>query len=186
MEDRLLVFEDLRIGDTWTSNSREMTSGEIREFADLTGDFTRIHLDEEYAADTPFGAPIAHGLLGLSVLAGLSSIAPTVHTTALLNIQSWQFRKPIFIGDQIHAVTEVTRLSERGRRHGEVEWYRKLVNQRGEIVQDGIITTLVEREALVSAKMRSRMTRIDAGSSVVAPHAANESSEKSNHSAKSD
>lgn len=181
MGDRLLVFEDLRIGDTWTSISREMTSGEIREFADLTGDFTRIHLDEEYAADTPFGAPIAHGLLGLSVLAGLSSIAPTVHTTALLNIQSWQFRKPIFVGDHIHAVTEVTKLNERGRRHGEVEWYRKLVNQHGDIVQDGIFTTLVEREALVSARM-NKLQRIDpAAGKIQMPHAANESSVKKNH-----
>lgn len=185
MEDRLLVFENLRIGDTWTSNSREMTSGEIREFADLTGDFTRIHLDEAYAADTPFGAPIAHGLLGLSVLAGLSSVAPTVHTTALLNIQSWQFRKPIFVGDQIHAVTEVKALQERGRRHGEVEWYRKLVNQRGEIVQDGIFTTLVEREALVSVKQSKRL-RIDNAENTAAPHASNESATKSNRSVNSD
>lgn len=180
MEDRLLVFENLRIGDSWTSSSREMTSGEIREFADLTGDFTRIHLDEAYAADSPFGAPIAHGLLGLSVLAGLSSVAPTVHTTALLSIQSWQFRKPIFVGDEIHAVTQVTSLQERGRRHGEVEWYRKLVNQRGEIVQDGIFTTLVERQALVAARQSKRL-RIDTAH-LSAPHSVSDAA-KSSHSA---
>ncbi len=178
MEDRLLVFENLRIGDSWTSNSREMTSGEIREFADLTGDFTRIHLDEAYAADSPFKAPIAHGLLGLSVLAGLSSVAPTVHTTALLSIQSWQFRKPIFVGDEIHAVTQVTALHERGRRHGEVEWYRKLVNQRSEIVQDGIFTTLVERQALVSARQLKRM-RVDNAGHLPVPHSVNDATAKS-------
>lgn len=185
MEIKLLTFEDLRIGDTWTSSSREMTGGEIREFADLTGDFTRIHIDEDYAAESPFGAPIAHGLLGLSVLAGLSSVAPTVRTTALLNIQSWQFRKPIFIGDQIHAVTEVTGLQERGRRHGEVHWYRKLVNQRGEIVQDGILTTLVERESLVLAK-RTKSIRIDSAEQSPSPHAVNDSSVKNDLSAHSE
>lgn len=185
MEDRLLVFENLRIGDSWTSSTREMTSGEIREFADLTGDFTRIHLDEAYAADTPFGAPIAHGLLGLSVLAGLSSVAPTVHTTALLSIQSWQFRKPIFVGDEIHAVTQVTALHERGRRHGEVEWYRKLVNQRGEIVQDGIFTTLVERQALVVARQLKRL-RADNAGHIPVPHSIGESAVKSSHSANLD
>ncbi|MDZ4849164.1 MAG: MaoC/PaaZ C-terminal domain-containing protein [Pirellulaceae bacterium] len=180
MSDELLSFEDLQVGDNWTSSSREITSGEIRDFADLTGDFTRIHLDREYAAETPFGAPIAHGLLGLSVLAGLSSVAPTVRTTALVDIRNWQFRKPIYVGDQIHAVTEVTELRDRGRRHGEVHWYRKLINQRGEIVQDGMLTTLVERNVLLSSKnKKDKSLRIDAaGPSVPRPSPENPALDK--------
>jgi acyl dehydratase len=150
-----------------------MTSSEIREFADLTGDFNRLHLDDEYAAQTPFGEPIAHGLLGLSVLVGLSSVAPTVQTTALLDIHSWRFRKPIFVGDQIHAVTAVTALREHGRRHGEVHWYRKLVNQRGEIVQDGMLTTLVVRDTPASSK-RTKILRIDPAEHGTTPHVSNE------------
>ncbi len=181
MEDKLLTFEDLRVGDSWTSSSREMTSGEIRNFADLTGDFNRLHLDEQFAADTPFGEPIAHGLLGLSVLAGLSSVAPNVRTAALLDIRSWSFRKPIFVGDHIHAITEVSELRERSRRHGEVHWYRKLINQRGEIVQDGILVTLVEREVPIPSK-KTKTIRIDAGEQIQSPHVANESIVKSNPS----
>lgn len=168
MANKLLAFEDLRIGDNWTSHSREMTSGEIREFADLTGDFNRLHIDEAYAAETPFGEPIAHGLLGLSVLAGLSSVAPNVRTTALLDISAWRFRKPIFVGDEIHVQTEVAELRDRGRKHGEVQWYRKLVNQRGEIVQDGMITTLVERNVPIVSK--SKKVRVDASEQVLASH----------------
>lgn len=171
MADKLLAFEDLQVGDSWTSDSREMTSSEIREFADLTGDFNRIHIDEAYAAETPFGEPIAHGLLGLSVLAGLSSVAPSIRTTALLDIHAWRFRKPIFVGDQIYVVTEVAELREHGRRHGEVHWYRKLVNQRGEIVQDGMLTTLVEREIPIASK-RSKKIRIDAAEDIAANHVA--------------
>lgn len=169
MADKLLSFEDLHVGDSWKSDAREMTSGEIREFADLTGDFSKLHLDEAYAAETPFGEPIAHGLLGLSILAGLSSIAPHIRTTALLDIQAWRFRKPIFVGDQIHAVTEVAELREHGRRHGEVHWYRKLVNQRHEIVQDGMITTLVQRELPLSSK-RSKILRVDAAEHALTSH----------------
>ena len=172
MTDKLLAFEDLRVGDNWTSSSREMTSGEIREFADLTGDLNRLHIDEAYAAETPFGEPIAHGLLGLSVLAGLSSVAPNVRTTALLDISAWRFRKPIFVGDEIHVHTEVAELRDRGRRHGEVQWYRKLVNQRGEIVQDGMITTLVERNVPIVSK--GKKVRVDSAEQVLASHAANE------------
>ena len=168
MADKLLAFEDLRVGDNWTSNSREMTSGEIREFADLTGDFNRLHIDEAYAAETPFGEPIAHGLLGLSVLAGLSSVAPNVRTTALLDISAWRFRKPIFVGDEIHVHTEVVELRDRGRKHGEVQWYRKLVNHRGEIVQDGMITTLVERNVPMIPK--GKKVRVDSSEQVLASH----------------
>ncbi len=168
MADKLLAFEDLRVGDSWTSSKREMTSGEIREFADLTGDFNRLHIDEAYAAETPFGEPIAHGLLGLSVLAGLSSVAPNVRTAALLDISKWQFRKPIFVGDEIHVFTEVAELRGHGRRHGEVHWYRKLINQRGEIVQDGMITTLVEREVPMASKRKT--VRIDSSEQILASH----------------
>lgn len=145
MNNSRLMFEDLRVGDTWKSKTREVTQGEIHEFADLTGDYNPIHLDAEYAAKTPFGEPIAHGLLGLSVMAGLSTDAPRVHTTALVDIRGWKFCKPVYVGDEIHVVTQVSETKERGRRHGEVQWYQRLINQRNEVVQEGMLTTLVAK-----------------------------------------
>ena len=92
-----------------------------------------------------FGKPIAHGLLGISILAGLSSSAPAVLTAALVTIQGWSFSKPVFVGDVVRAVTEIIDLKPRGRRHGEVHWNRQLFNQKSEKVQDGILVTLVSR-----------------------------------------
>ena len=149
-----LLFEDLALGDRWQSASRQMTQGEIKEFADLTGDFTPIHVDEEYATGTPFRGIIAHGLLGLSILAGLSSDAPSVDTVALLDISGWRFRSPIYVGDEIHVHTEVAELSDHGRRFGLVKWYRKLINQNGEVVQDGMLSTLVNRRFILVNKKR--------------------------------
>jgi acyl dehydratase len=164
-----LAFEDLCVGDQWESAVHEMSSGEIREFADLTGDFNRIHLDEEFAASTPFGKPIAHGLLGLSLMAGLSTVSPSVRTTALLTVQGWRFRKPIFVGDEVKVITQVAEIREHGRRHGEVHWYQKLVNQRDEIVQDGMLTTLVERRHKAPAKPRERLRTDQPVAGVSAP-----------------
>jgi acyl dehydratase len=50
---------------------RELPFEQIVAFADATGDHQWIHVDPERAATGPFGAPIAHGYLTLSLVAGL-------------------------------------------------------------------------------------------------------------------
>ena len=140
-----LAYEQLNIGDKWTSAERTVAASDLLSFADLTGDHDPLHTDPEFAASGPFGKPVAHGLLGLSILAGLSSQAPAVLTAALVDIRSWSFTKPVFVGDVVRAVTQIIDLKPRGRRHGEVHWYRQLFNQKGEKVQDGILVTLVSR-----------------------------------------
>jgi len=147
-----LAFEQLNIGDKWTSSERTIASTDLQCFADLTGDHDPLHTDLKFAENGPFGKPVAHGLLGLSILAGLSSNAPAVLTAALIDIRSWSFSKPIFIGDSIRAVTEIIDLKPRGRKHGEVHWYRQLLNQNGEKVQDGILVTLVTRRVPLPTK----------------------------------
>lgn len=158
--NQALSFEQLNLGDRWTSEEREIRASDIQGFAELTGDRDRLHTDPEFAAAGPFGKPIAHGLLGISILAGLSSTAPSVQTAALINIQSWNFCKPVFVGDSVRAITEVIDLKPRGRRHGEVHWYRQLINQDGEKVQDGILVTLVTRRVPLPTK-RSRIDSVE-------------------------
>ena len=52
----------------------EINQAQINKFADATGDHQYIHVDEDRAAETPFGATIAHGFLTLSLLSKLSSM----------------------------------------------------------------------------------------------------------------
>lgn len=138
-----LFFEDLQAGDCWTSVSREVTAEDVADFAELTGDHDPLHTDQLVATDSPFGGPIAHGLLGLGVLAGLSSTCPNVATLALIGISDWEFDAPIFFGDVVHVVTRVIDVANHGRRAGRVTWLRQLVNQNNRIVQKGTFVTLV-------------------------------------------
>jgi acyl dehydratase len=147
-----LAYEQLNIGDKWTSAERTIEAGDLQSFSDLTGDHDPLHTDPQFAARGPFGKPVAHGLLGLSIMAGLSSKAPSVLTAALVDIRSWSFCKPVFVGDVIKAVTEIIDLKPRGRRHGEVHWYRQIINQDGDKVQDGILVTLVTRRVALPTK----------------------------------
>ncbi|MBU6388115.1 MAG: MaoC family dehydratase N-terminal domain-containing protein [Planctomycetes bacterium] len=147
-----LCFEDLQVGDSWHSDTRTIEQTDIEQFANLTGDRDRLHIDQEFASRGPFGRTVAHGLLGMSILAGLSSTAPSVQTAALVDVQNWNFSKPIFPGDSVYAVTQIVELKAHGRRHGQVSWYRKLVNQKGEKVQEGTLVTLVMRRAPLSTR----------------------------------
>ena len=55
----------------------EISQEQINQFADATLDHQFIHIDPERAAQTPFGGPIAHGFLTLSMLVHLSSTIPS-------------------------------------------------------------------------------------------------------------
>lgn len=141
-----LYFENLSVGDTWTSLGRTITEADVVNFAGMTGDYDPLHVDHEFARQTPFGKPIAHGLLGLSLVAGLSSHFPCVKTIAFMKIENWEFLKPIYVGDTVHVETEVTGKRMNGRRTGYVTWCRRLINQSGDVVQSGVFETLVSVE----------------------------------------
>ena len=146
-ENALLYFEDLQVGDRWLSEWREITADDVADFAELTGDHDPLHSDA--GASSPFGEPVAHGLLGLSVLAGLSSGRPRASTLALIGIADWQFEAPIFFGDTVRVATEVECVEQHGRRSGRVTWIRQLLNQDGRVVQRGRFITLVATRARV-------------------------------------
>lgn len=156
-----LHFEDLEPGDNWCSQGRTLLESDIGAFAGLTGDFDPLHVDFEHAAKTPYGRPIAHGLLGLSFLAGLSSTCPRVRTLALVRLEDWQFQRPMFSGDTVHVETTVESLAPKGRRSGEVVWSRKLINQRGECVQSGRIITLVSSRSFLPRRQTSMTMKLE-------------------------
>jgi 3-hydroxybutyryl-CoA dehydratase len=140
----ILGFDDLTVGDEWESLARTVTEADVVQFACLTGDFNPIHVDHEAARNGPFGRPMAHGLLGLAFSAGLGTSAPRVDTVAFLGILDWRFHKPIFFGDTIRVISRIEAIEPRSRgRRATVTWHRRIINQSGELVQEGRTQTLV-------------------------------------------
>jgi acyl dehydratase len=140
-------FDSLAVGDVFHSPARTITETDLIMFAGLTGDYDPLHVDHEYARRSPYGKPIAHGMLGLSLVAGLGSHSPWVRTVAFTRIVEWDFVKPIYTGDTVHVRTTVLNKQPRARRRGLITWRRQLVNQQGEVVQQGVWETLVLRES---------------------------------------
>jgi acyl dehydratase len=146
-----LFFDDLEIGQAWTSPGRTITEGDIVNFAGISGDFNPIHVDHHFARNTIFRRPIAHGLLVWSVSSGLSVGYPQVRTIAFTQVKDWQFKEPVFIGDTIRCVTRVAEIDVRSRgRRAAISWHRTILNQEDKVVQEGTVVTLVEGRAAVA------------------------------------
>ena len=141
--DSPLYFEDFSIGQSWTSPRRTVTEADVVNFATMTGDFNPLHVDYDYAAKTPYRQPIAHGLLGLSWVAGLGSYFPNVNTVAFTAVRNWEFVRPLFFGDTVFVETSCLEKHPAGRRNGRVIWQRQLINQSQHVVQQGSFETLV-------------------------------------------
>jgi len=141
-----LFFEEFSVGQKVVTVGRTLSESSIFDFAGVTGDFTQIHTDAEFARGTPFGQRIAHGLLGLSIGVGLLMRTGVLEGTVLAfrEINEWKFVKPIFIGDTLHAqfeVTEVKALPRIGA--GSVTALVQVLNQSGEVCQKGSLNLLV-------------------------------------------
>jgi acyl dehydratase len=140
------AFDDIKIGEEFVSPGRTVTETDIVVFAGLSGDYNVLHTDAEHMKTSQFGERIAHGLLGLAIQQGLAGrVAAELAELPFAGL-AWKFRAPIKIGDTIHVVSRVTEKRD-GERPGWgiVTLERRVLNQRGEVVQEGETEHLIER-----------------------------------------
>ncbi len=98
------------IGET-ASRTMTISDEDVRGFAKITGDTNSIHLDDNYAASTPFGRRIVHGMLTASLISAvIGNDLPGIGTIYLG--QDLKFRAPVFIGDTVTATVEIVRYRE--------------------------------------------------------------------------
>jgi acyl dehydratase len=140
-----LFFEDFHLGQRFVTKGRTVTEADVVNFACLTWDHNQLHTDAEYAAATPYGKRIAHGLLGVAIHSGLSYQLTEESILAFLGL-TWQFKLPIYIGDTIHVeqVVKDMRETSNGDR-GILTFEKEIINQRGEVVQTGTTTILLAK-----------------------------------------
>ena len=127
---------DLKIGDKF-STSREVTDELIRKFAEVSGDYNPIHLDEEFAKRTRFGKRIAHGMLSGAFISAVLGNEFKERKIVYLS-QTMRFTAPVFIGDTVTTTGTVSNIREV---KGIVTLETICTNQKGE--------TLVKGEAVV-------------------------------------
>lgn len=144
-------FEQFVVGDEFVSPSRTITETDIVMFAAMTGDYNELHTNEEFMKKSQFGRRIGHGLLGLAISHGLLFRSGILEGTviAFLDVESWRFLAPFFMGDTLHVNTKVseTKASKSKSDRGVVKLYLELVNQNGNVIQSGHKTLLMKRRS---------------------------------------
>jgi acyl dehydratase len=101
--------------DLGTSEWIEVTQERVNTFADATGDHQWIHVDPEKAAAGPFGAPIAHGYLTLSLFIPLfTELLDVQGVTTKVNygLNKVRFPSPVKVGSRIRLVAKLTDVEE--------------------------------------------------------------------------
>lgn len=91
----------------------QVTDKMVRQFAEMSGDFNPIHLDEEYAKTTRFGRRIAHGMISAALIS--RALTQTLGDGGVYLGQNLKFVGPVFIDDSIVINMKITNLRrERG------------------------------------------------------------------------
>jgi acyl dehydratase len=125
------------IGDQVTF-SKTISESDVYQFAGITGDFSRIHIDAEYARKTPLGQRVVHGVLLVGLMSTTGTLLIDKFERRGPNEQSYsvgydrvRFIKPVFIGDTATVTDTVVGIELPKRRcRSKVEIH----NQHGQLV----------------------------------------------------
>lgn len=114
--------------------SKTLTEHDVILFAACSGDVNPVHLDKAYAATTPFGEPIGHGMwTGALVSAAIATRLPG--PGSVYRNQSLSFKHPVKIGDTVTVTLLVTEIKERIKL---VTLECEAHNQDGKLIAKGI------------------------------------------------
>jgi 3-hydroxybutyryl-CoA dehydratase len=96
---------ELKIGDKFSTTKR-ITDAVVRAFAELSGDYNPIHLDEEFAAKTQFKKRIAHGMISGALISAVLGNEFKEQKIVYLS-QTMKFIAPVFLDDTITATATI-------------------------------------------------------------------------------
>ncbi len=127
----------ISVGD-YVTFEKQITDEDVRAFAQVSGDTNRLHLDEEFAADTRFGERIVHGTLVSGLISAALARLPGL--TIYLS-QDLQFSGPVAIDDRVSARVEI--VEDLGNNQFRLE--TQIVNETAEAqVIDGEAVVLID------------------------------------------
>lgn len=142
-------FEEWAVGEIIEHDLRRtVTETDNLLWSTMTHNPQPLHLDAEAAKASEFGQILVNGTFTFSLLIGITVGDTTMGTlVANLGYDKLVMPKPVFIGDTLHATSEVTDVRDSRSRPnaGLVTWQHRAINQRGEIVCECLRTALLLR-----------------------------------------
>lgn len=132
----------LRLGEQ-ASMKKTFLATDITAFANLTGDFGKMHTDSAFARQYGFGKPVVHGVLVGSLISSIMGMSLPGDGTILIDEQL-RFVTPVFIGDTITATVTLQKIEEK-KRWFIGELHGVCVNQDGITVVEGTCHQLMAK-----------------------------------------
>ena len=143
-------LDDWKVGETFVTRGRTIGESDVSAFAALTWDVHPNHTDAQAMEKSVFGERIAHGLFGIAIAHGLLMQLGIVtnNSIALLSVDNWTFKKPIFFGDTVHVKITVDdiKFSRSKNDRGVMKLYFEVINQKDEVCQVGYKSLMMKRE----------------------------------------
>ena len=130
--------KNFKVGDT-ASMIAEVTDKVIAEWADLTGDYNPVHMDDEYAEKTRFKKRIVHGLFCQGMVSNLIGNVLPGNGSILIN-EKINYNRPVYIGDRIECICTINNIIEDKNRF--IIGF-DCINQNGKNVLDGEAEVLI-------------------------------------------
>jgi acyl dehydratase len=126
-------FDDLSVGQCFRTGRRAVSETDVMIFSALTGDRHPQHTDADWAARSPFGERISHGLLTVSLAVGLVPLDPN-RVIALRRLGDVIFKRPVRLREEIHVAGHVAALRPIDERAGLVSFGWAIRNGHDELV----------------------------------------------------
>lgn len=138
---------ELKIGDQLVTASRTVTQEDVEHFAHFTGDTFYAHMDEAAAKANPFfDDRVAHGYLIASFAAGLFVDPAPGPVLANYGVDNMRFLSPVYFGDTLQVRLTCKEINPRaGADYAEVRWDCQVTNQKGDVVAQYDVLTMVAK-----------------------------------------
>lgn len=139
-------FEDFKLGETFYIPSRTVTEAHFLAFQSASGDNHPIHYDREYCKRHGYPDLLAHGYQVAIQSAAGAGIFPYLVEQSLMGFieQSSRFLKPVFAGDTLYPLLEVSELKPQ-RTTGVLTFKSTIHNQRDTLVMEGMQRYLLRK-----------------------------------------
>jgi len=139
--DGVRYFEDVPVGDAVRTPGRTVTEADVVTFSGITGDYEAL----DRTRGEPGAPAIVPDDLIVMLTSGLGFRVPGPQPRILaFMVLEWRFLLPVRVGDTVHCRIRIT--AKRGLKEGGVVVEkREIINQRGEVVQEGEYKLLIER-----------------------------------------
>ncbi|EHH2485704.1 TPA: acyl dehydratase [Vibrio vulnificus] len=109
-----IPFEQIQIGMS-VSYSQTITDADVKQFAGISGDHNPVHVDDVFAENSRYKKRIAHGLISGSFFSALFGTKLPGPGCVYVS-QSFNFKRPVYLGDTVTAIATVTNIDTVKRR----------------------------------------------------------------------